>query len=501
MAPKMDKSKSASSETMGGVEIGSVEHLAKTIERLQELQKETQKLQQETLDQTNNLSLIVTQNRHATETNAESIKKVEGLARDNNENLAGTNARIDSISALMKEMDQKLATQEKLFDLSRKISDCKESMSQKELNDSALYLSLNGIEMTRKAKDLDLENNESDRKLVEDALKKSFGPETLDFIFKRTPDGSAFLNIEKINNLHYEKRYAERVDGSCRNSLVFKFKNRLQLGNFERAIRRRLLATRESRRGTLQEYLDLNVFLPWRNGQLLETLLNAQARVSVASHPDTLSGWRLVWKRRYKNSNDLMLISEVRASKEWIQSEEMRPVFFNASGEQIRGHWTFFRNFDFGDPKRTFFPKLQTNMTEETQTQSKKGKTSSSQAATTENQEGRSRDKNNTSEKPMGARTKTTRSKSPRNTVPVVIENVDEENEDDLEEEGGCWSDVGKGRGNRRGRGQGANSGRGRGGEDGARSRRGKGRDDPHQPSVKEFIPNPRARLAAGGWS
>ena len=101
----------------------------------------------------------------------------------------------------------------------------------------------------------------------------------------------------------------------------------------------------------------------------------------------------------------------------------------------------------------------------------------------------------------MGARTKTTRSKSPRNTVPVVIENVDEENEDDLEEEGGCWSDVGKGRGNRRGRGQGANSGRGRGGEDGARSRRGKGRDDPHQPSVKEFIPNPRARLAAGGWS
>ena len=140
-------------------------------------------------------------------------------------------------------------------------------------------------------------------------------------------------------------------------------------------------------------------------------------------------------------------------------------------------------------------------MTEETQTQSKKGKTSSSQASTSENQEERSRDKNNTSEKPLGARTKTTRSKSPRNTVPVVIENVDEENEDDLEEEGGCWSDVGKGRGNRRGRGQGANSGRGRGGEDGARSRRGKGRDDPHQPSVKEFIPNPRARLAAGGWS
>ena len=98
MAPKSDKSKSstpapvANSDTIGGVEIGSVEHLAKTIERLQELQKET-------FEQTNNLSAIVTQNRQATETNAETIKKVEGLARDNNTNLAGTNARIDAISA------------------------------------------------------------------------------------------------------------------------------------------------------------------------------------------------------------------------------------------------------------------------------------------------------------------------------------------------------------------------------------------------------------------
>ena len=479
MAPKNDKSKSstpapvANSDTIGGVEIGSVEHLAKTIERLQELQKET-------FEQTNNLSLIVTQNRQATETNAETIKKVEGLARDNNTNLAGTNARIDVISTQIREMDQRLATQEKLLDLSRKISDCKESLSQRELNDSALYLSLNGIEMTRNAKNLDLEKNESDRKIVEDALKKSFGPETLDFILKRTPDGSAFLNMEKLNTLHYQKKYAERVDESCRNSLVFKFKNRLQLGNFEKAIRRRLFATRDSRRGTLQEHLDLNVFLPWKNGQLLETLLNAQARVSVASHPDTLSGWRLVWRRRYKNSNDLMLNSEVRASKEWMQSGDMKSFFFNDSGEQIRGHWTFLRNLDFGDPRRTFFPNLQTRTTEETQ--SKKGKASSSQAATTENQEERSRDKDKTSGKPTGARAKTTRSKSPRTEVPVVIENVDEENEDELEEEGGCWSDVGKGRGNRRGRGNGANSGRGRGGEAGAGSRRGKGREDPNQP-------------------
>ena len=500
MPAKSDKAKSstpapgANSDTIGGVEIGSVEHLAKTIERLQELQKET-------FDQTNNLSLIVTQNRQATETNAETIKKVEGLAKDNQADLAGTNARIDVISTQIREMDQKLATQEKMLDLSRKISDCKESLSQRELNDSALYLSLNGIEMTRNAKNLDLEKNESDRRIVEDALKKSFGPEALGFILQRTPDGSAFLNIEKLSTLHYEKKYAERVDGSCRNSLVFKFKNRLQLGNFEKAIRRRLFATMESRRGTLQEHLDLNVFLPWKNGQLLETLLNAQARVSVASHPDTLSGWRLVWRRRYKNSNDLMLNSEVRASKEWMRSEEMKSFFFSDSGDQIRGHWTFLRNLDFGDPRRTFFPKLQTRTTEEAQ--SKKGKASSSQAAATENQEEGSKDKDKTSGKPTGARAKSTRSKSPRTEAvpPVIIENVEEENEDEVEEEGGCWNNVGKGRGNRRGRGSGTNPGRGRGGETGAGSRRGKGREDPSQPSMKDFIPDPRARLAAGGWS
>ena len=133
--------------------------------------------------------------------------------------------------------------------------------------------------------------------------------------------------------------------------------------------------------------------------------------------------------------------------------------------------------------------------------QSKKGKASSSQAATTENQEERSRDKDKTAGKPTGARAKTTRSKSPRTEVPVIIENVDSQNEDELEEEGGCWSNVGRGRGNKRGRGNGANSGRGRGGEAGAGAKRGKGREDPSQPSMKEFIPDPRARLAAGGWS
>ena len=40
-----------------------------------------------------------------------------------------------------------------------------------------------------------------------------------------------------------------------------------------------------------------------------------------------------------------------------------------------------------------------------------------------------------------------------------------------------------------------------RGGEAGAGAKRGKGREDPSQPSMKEFIPDPRARLAARGWS
>ena len=496
MAPKSDKSKSstaapaANSDISGDLEIGSVEHLAKTIQRLQELQKET-------VEQTNTLSAIVTQNRQATETNAETIKKVEGLARDNSTNLACTNARIDAISAQIKTMDQRLETSEKLLDLSRKISECKDSVSQRELNDAALHLSLNGIEMARHAKNLDLEKNQSDRKIVEDALKKSFGPVALDFILKRTPDDSGFLNMEKLNTLHYQKKYADRVDESCRNSLIFRFKNRFQLGNFEKAIRRRLFATRDARRGTLQEHLDLNVFLPGKNGQLLETLLNAQARVSVWSS-DTLSGWRLVWRRRYKNSNDLMLYSEVRASKEWMGSGDMKSFFFNDSGEQIRGHWTFLRNFDSGDPKRSFFPNLQTRTTEETQ--NRKGKASSSQAATTEDQEERSRDKDKTSGKSTGARTRTTgRSKSPRAEIPVITENADSQNEDELEEEGGCWNNVGRGKNNKRGRG--AGSGRGRGADAGAGAKRGKGREDPSQPSMKDFIPDPRARLAAGGWS
>ena len=126
MAPKNDKNKSspaapaANSDIIGDLEIGSSENLAKTIQRLQELQKET-------LEQTNTLSAIVTQNRQATETNAETIKKVEGSARDNNTNLACTNARIDTIAAEIRTTNQRLETAEKLLDLSRKISECKEN--------------------------------------------------------------------------------------------------------------------------------------------------------------------------------------------------------------------------------------------------------------------------------------------------------------------------------------------------------------------------------------
>ena len=144
MAPKNDKNKASSaapaanSDIIGDLEIGSSEALAKTIQRLHELQKES-------LEHTTTLSAIVTQNKQATEVNAQTIKTVEGLAKDNNTNLALTNARIETMSMQIKTMDQRMETAEKLLDLNKKISKCKESVSQRELNDSALHLALNGI--------------------------------------------------------------------------------------------------------------------------------------------------------------------------------------------------------------------------------------------------------------------------------------------------------------------------------------------------------------------
>ena len=125
----------------------------------------------------------------------------------------------------------------------------------------------------------------------------------------------------------------------------------------------------------------------------------------------------------------------------------------------------------------------------------------SSQAATTEEEEERSGDRDKASEKATGARTrKPGRSRSPRAAeIPVITETTDSQNEE--EEEGGCWSNVGRGK-NKRGRGgNGAGAGRGRGADGGAGAKRGKGREDPSQPSMRNFIPDPRARLATGGWS
>ena len=126
----------------------------------------------------------------------------------------------------------------------------------------------------------------------------------------------------------------------------------------------------------------------------------------------------------------------------------------------------------------------------------------SSQAATTEEQEERSGDRDKASEKATGARTrKPGRSRSPRAAdIPVIIETTDSQNENE-EEEDGAWSNVGRGK-NKRGRGgNGAGAGRGRGADAGAGAKRGKGREDPSQPSMRNFIPDPRARLATGGWS
>ena len=208
MAPKNDKNKAssaapaASSDIIEVLEIGSSEALAKTIQRLHELQKES-------LEQTATLSAIVTQNKQATEINAQTIKTVEGLAKDNNTNLALTNARIDTLSSQIKTMDQRMETAEKLLDLSKKISECKDSVSQRELNDAALYLALNGIEMARQAKNMDLENNTSDRKVVEDALKKALGPMALDFILKRAPD-TTFLNMEEFSHFQIQEQGSAR---------------------------------------------------------------------------------------------------------------------------------------------------------------------------------------------------------------------------------------------------------------------------------------------------
>ena len=130
MAPKSDKHKAtsaapaATNDIIEDLETGSSETLARTVKRLHELQKEC-------LEHTTTLSAIVTSNKQATEVNAQTIKGVEGLAKDNNTNLALTNARIGAMSEKIDAMDLRMQTAEKLLDLNKKISECKESVSQK----------------------------------------------------------------------------------------------------------------------------------------------------------------------------------------------------------------------------------------------------------------------------------------------------------------------------------------------------------------------------------
>ena len=312
----------------------------------------------------------------------------------------------------MTSYSERMQTTEKLLDLNKKVSDCRETVSQRELNDSSLFLAPNGIEMSKPAKDLDLEHNTNDRKVVENALEKSLGTATASFVLKKAPEGS-LLNILNLNTPPYQRRnYSDKVPNICRNTLIFKFRNRAQLAHFEKAIRKRLFLSRDERKESNAEYLDLNVHMPGRAGQLLESLLNAQAKVTVGSS-ESLSGWRLVWRRRYRSSNDMMLFAEVKAAKSWMDSE-MRDFFYDGNGHQVRGQWTFLKNVDSCNPKRSFFPRLKFRATEEAQNRPER--TTSSEATTAEEGEGANGERNRTFERETGARAKKpgTRSRSPR---------------------------------------------------------------------------------------
>lgn len=418
--------------------------------------------------------------------NNETIKDVERFAKDTKTELALTNDRMDTMSEKIDTMDERMQTAEKLLDLNKKVADCRETVSQKELNDSSLFLALNGIEMSKPAKDLDLQNNTNDRKVVENALEKSLGTETAGFVLKKAPDGG-LLNILNLNTPPYQRRnYSDKVPEICKNTLIFKFRNRAQLAHFEKAIRKRLFLSRDERKESNAEFLDLNVHLPGRAGQLLKSLLNAQAKVTVGSS-ESLSGWRLVWRRQMESSYDMMLFAEVRAAKSWMDSE-MRDFFYDGNGHQVRGQWTFLRNVDSFNPKRSFFPRLKFRATEETQNRT--GRTTSSEVTTTEEGEGVNGERNRTSERETGARARKpgTRSKSPR------VEITDIQNE---EEEGGEWNTAGRGKNGRGGNGGGARGGRG-GDRGGRRGRSGRG--DSSQSSIQQYMDpsTPKSRLATG---
>ena len=232
----------AASESVESSEMETDDALANTVARIQDLVNNT-------LKEIEALHQVVRSNKKAVEVNAASIKDVEKNAKDTKTELALTNERVDTISARLDTMAEQLQTTEKLLELNRKVSECTESVSQRELNDSSLFLALNGIAMTKPAKDLDLKNDKNDRKVVEEALKNALGPETAMFVLKTGSDGG-LLNVHHLNTPPFQRRnYPDRVPADCKNTLIFSFKNRGQLTHFERAIRRRLAFTREERKG------------------------------------------------------------------------------------------------------------------------------------------------------------------------------------------------------------------------------------------------------------
>ena len=245
----------AASESVESAEVETDDALAMTVTRIQDLVNNT-------LKEIEVLGQVVKSNKKAVEVNAASIKDVEKNAKDTKAELALTNERVDTVSARLDMMAEQLQTTEKLLELNRKVSECSEAVSQRELNESSLFLALNGISMTKPAKDLDLKNDKNDRKVVAEALENALGAETAKFVLKAGSDGG-LLNVHNLNTPPFQRRnYPDRVPADCKNTLIFSFKNRGQLAHFERAIRRRLAFTREERKGGNAEFLDLNIHCP-----------------------------------------------------------------------------------------------------------------------------------------------------------------------------------------------------------------------------------------------
>ena len=239
--------------------------------------------------------------------------------------------------------------------------------------------------------------------------------------------------------------------------------------------------------------------LPGKAGQLLESLLNSQAKVTVGSS-GCLSGWRLVWKRRFKSSKEMMLFAEVRAAKPWMDSD-MKDFFYDSNGHQVRAQWTFLKNIDSSNPMRSFFPRLKPRTTEDAQN-NRTERTTSSEATVTEEGEGENEERNRATEKGTGARRKTTRSRSPRVEI-TDVQDEEEEGGKEGGEEGGEWHTAVGGKNGRGGNGGGNRGGpRGGRGSDrgGRRERSGKGGVSSSQSTIHQFMDSstPCSRLAVG---